>query len=396
MSNPFDHTILMTAPRHTLVAIGAVLGAIVVALVVHRLLVVLVARAAQRSKHKAIWAIFLRRCQRPAAFVLPLLGILMVLPSSAIPDDIERGLERLVSILTIAAVTWGAIVVLGIWADISNVRRHVDLADNLRARQIETRVAILHRTLVTIAVIVGVGTILMTFPNVRAVGTTLLASAGIAGLAAGFAARPIFENLVAGVQIAFTQPIRIDDVVIVEKEWGRIEQITATYVIVKTWDLRRLVVPLTYFINTPFQNWTRQTAELIGTVMLYTDYTVPVDALRAELETVVASSPLWDGKVWNLQVSDALHEVIELRMLVSAANASDVWDLRCYVREKMIAFVQERYPEALPRTRIETRRDTALRHENGYPVAPRSEAAAGGQGGSTSATDAIRQTSETP
>ncbi len=394
MTNPFEHTILMTAPRHTLIAVGAIVGALAAALIVHRALVVLVGRAAKRSKHKAIWAIFLRRCRRPAAFILPLLGILVVLPSSAIPDDIEKALERLVSILTIVAVTWGAIVVLGIWADISTVRQHVDIADNLRARQIETRVAILHRTLVTICVIVGVGTILMTFPNVRAIGTTLLASAGIAGLAAGFAARPIFENLVAGVQIAFTQPIRIDDVVIVEKEWGRIEQITATYVIVKTWDLRRLVVPLTYFINTPFQNWTRQTAELIGSVMIYTDYTVPVAALRAELENVVASSPLWDKKVWNLQVSDAMHDVVELRMLVSASNASDVWDLRCYVREKMIAFVQEQYPEALPRTRIETRRDTAARSEIDRTAAPHADAAAGGQGGSTSATDAIRRTSE--
>ncbi len=390
MSNPFEHTILETAPRHTLVAVGAIVGTIVLALALHRVLFALAGRASERSKHGAIWAIFVRRCNRSTAFIFPLLGILAVLPSAAIPDEIERGLERLTSICTIVAVAWAIIVILGIWADLSNVRRHADDRDNLRAREIETRVAILHRTFVTIVVIVGVGAILMTFPTVRTIGTTLLASAGIVGLAAGFAARPIFENLVAGVQIAFTQPIRIDDVVIVEKEWGRIEEITSTYVVVKTWDLRRLIVPLTYFINTPFQNWTRRTSELVGAVMIYADYTVPVAEIRAALESIVASSPLWDKKVWNLQVSDALHDVVELRALMSAQNASDVWDLRCYVREKLIAFIQERYPQSLPRVRTDTRYDASEPDVHVARPIPTSSAA-GGDGAATSATSAIRR-----
>jgi small-conductance mechanosensitive channel len=225
--------------------------------------------------------------------------------------------------------------------------------DSLRFRQIETRVDILSRVAVTIVIIVATATCLMTFPAVRAIGATLLASAGLAGLAVGLATRPLLENLVAGIQIALTQPIRIDDVVIVETQFGRIEQITATYVVVALWDRRRMILPLTYFIDKPFENWTLHSADLIGTILLFTDYSMSVDALRAELDRVLPESPLWDGNVKAVQVTDTDAQGMQIRILVSARNASDLFDLRCYVREKLIAFMQERYPKAFPSTRID-------------------------------------------
>jgi small-conductance mechanosensitive channel len=194
----------------------------------------------------------------------------------------------------------------------------------------------------------------------------MLASAGVAGLVAGIAAKPALSNLLAGMQIALTQPIRIDDVVIVEGEWGRIEEVNTTYVVICTWDLRRLIVPLTHFIEKPFQNWTRRSADLIGTVFLHTDYTVPVEEIRNELRRLLEANPLWDRKVCVLQVTDAEEHTIELRALVSAANASMLWDLRCAVREGLIRFLQERYPQHLPRTRADVRHWTET---NGKAVA---------------------------
>lgn len=200
---------------------------------------------------------------------------------------------------------------------------------------------------------------LMTFPSIRHLGESLFASAGLAALVAGLAARSTFSNLIAGVQIAFTQPMRLDDVVIVEGEWGWIEEIRTTYVVVRIWDLRRLIVPLSYFIEKPFQNWTRQTADLLGTVFLYTDYTVPVEEVRQEIHRVLESSKRWDGKVWGMQVTNASERSMELRALMSAPNASVAFELRCFVREKLIQFLQEKYPQSLPKTRAELVRDTA-------------------------------------
>jgi hypothetical protein len=204
---------------------------------------------------------------------------------------------------------------------------------------------------------VALAVMLMTFPSIRHLGESLFASAGLAALLAGLAARSTFSNLLAGVQIAFTQPMRLDDVVIVEGEWGWIEEITTTYVVVRIWDLRRLIVPLSYFIEKPFQNWTRKTADLLGTVFLYTDYTIPVEEVRQEFHRVLESSNLWDGKVWGLQVTNTSEHTMELRALMSAPDASRAFNLRCHVREKMIGFLQEKYPESLPKTRAVLARD---------------------------------------
>jgi len=194
---------------------------------------------------------------------------------------------------------------------------------------------------------------LMVFESVRQLGTSILASAGVLGIIVGFAAQKSIATVLAGFQIAMTQPIRLDDVVIVEGEWGRIEEITLTYVVVLIWDQRRLVVPISYFIEKPFQNWTRVSAELLGTIFLYMDYTVPLDKLRAELDRLLAETDMWDKRVKVVQVTDSKERVIEVRVLVSAADASTAWNLRCMLREKLIGYLQRNHPESLPRTRAE-------------------------------------------
>jgi small-conductance mechanosensitive channel len=199
---------------------------------------------------------------------------------------------------------------------------------------------------------------LMTFEKVRQLGTTILASAGVVGIVVGMAAQRTIATFIAGLQIAITQPIRVDDVVIVENEWGRIEEITLTYVVVRIWDLRRLIVPITYFIEKPFQNWTRISADILGTVFIYTDYTVPVDAIREQLQKILNESEHWDKKVCVLQVTSATDRTMELRALMSAADASMAWTLRCEVREKLIEFIKAEYPQALPKVRAELNRLT--------------------------------------
>ena len=215
-------------------------------------------------------------------------------------------------------------------------------------RQIHTQVLVLKKVARTIIGIFTLASMLMVFDSARQLGGSILASAGIAGIVVGLAAQKSIATLLAGFQIALTQPIRVDDVVIVEGEWGRIEEITLTYVVVKIWDLRRLVVPITYFIEQPFQNWTRSSAAILGTVFLHVDYTAPVDALRAELTRILAASRYWDGTVNVLQVTEAKEHTLELRALASAASAGDAWDLRCEVREQLVSFLQHHHPQSLP------------------------------------------------
>jgi small-conductance mechanosensitive channel len=229
--------------------------------------------------------------------------------------------------------------------------------DNIKERKIHTQLLFMKRIVTILIVIVSISLLLMNYPPARKLGAGLLTSAGIAGLIIGFAAQKSLANLLAGFQIAFTQPIRIDDVVVVEGEWGKIEEINLTYVVVRIWDQRRLVLPINYFIEKPFQNWTRTTADIWGTVFLFVDYTVPVAALREKFEEVLASNPLWDGKIKAVQVTDTTEKTIEIRFLMSARNSPDAFDLRCIVREEMVAFVQSNYPESLPKIRFEGREE---------------------------------------
>jgi small-conductance mechanosensitive channel len=214
-----------------------------------------------------------------------------------------------------------------------------------------TQVMVLKKIAVGAIALFAIASMLMVFQSVRQFGTAIIASAGVAGIVIGFAAQKSLGTLLAGFQIAMTQPIRIDDVVIVEGEWGNIEEITLTYVVVRIWDLRRLIVPITYFIEKPFQNWTRTSADILGTILLQVDYGVPVDAVRQELTRILEASPNWDRKVNVLQVTDAKERTLELRALASSSDAGKSWDLRCEVREKLVAFIQKNYPDSLPRLR---------------------------------------------
>jgi small-conductance mechanosensitive channel len=330
-------------------ATGALASLVVVlaAFALQRALFALALRAVHGRNEGLINAL-LHRAQAPAGLAFPLIAALSVVPDLRITPSVDRMLVRGVQIGSIVAIAWGVVATIGLYSDLLKRRYRIDVEDNLRARQVETRMDILARAAITIIVVVAAGLALMTFPSIRAIGTTLLASAGAAGIIVGLAARPFFENLVAGIQIALTQPIRLDDVVIVEGEYGRIERIGETYVVVALWDRRSMVLPLTYFIEKPFQNWTRSGSALLGTVFLYVDYSVPVDAIRAQLATILEGEKLWDGAVAGVQMTDAKEGTVEIRVLVSARNSPQLFDLRCNVRERLVAWLQTAYPNALP------------------------------------------------
>jgi small-conductance mechanosensitive channel len=280
--------------------------------------------------------------------------MIIAIPVAPIDPETAGWLARLMLMAVIGLVGWAGIVALHIAADIYLRRFRLDVDDNLLARKHNTQVRVLLRTADGMLVLLTFGAALMTFEPVRQYGVSLFASAGVAGIIAGLAARPVLSNLIAGVQLAMTQPIRIDDAVIVENEWGTIEEITATYVVVRLWDLRRMIVPLTYFIEKPFQNWTRDSSALIGSIFIYVDYRAPVGVIRDKFSEIVKQSPNWNGQVVNLAVTDAKESTIELRCLASANSAGATFDLRCELREKLIAFLQSEHPEALPRQRSET------------------------------------------
>ena len=239
---------------------------------------------------------------------------------------------------------------------------HYDLnkSDNLKERKIRTQLVFMRKVLVGVIVTVTICVILLSFENLRKLGTGLLTGVGIGGIIIGFAAQRSLGNLLAGFQIAFTQPLRIDDALVVEGEFGRVEEITLTYVVLNLWDQRRLILPINYFIEKPFQNWTRTTAEIIGTVILYLDYSVQLEPLRAEFKRLLEASPLWDKRVSAVQITNATERDVEVRLLVSSANSADVFDLRCYIRENLILFIRNNYPDSLPKTRMELRERKAV------------------------------------
>lgn len=292
-------------------------------------------------------------CRAPFRFFVTLALARMALPLFEGFPHLFSMLVNLLSILLIASIAWFLIQATLVLEDLIFSHYRVDLKDNLMARRVRTQVRFLRKVIVVVVVVVAAASALMLFEKVRQLGASILTSAGILGVVVGLAAQRSIANLLVGLQIAITQPMRIDDVVIVENEWGRIEEITSTYVAIRLWDLRRLIAPLTYFTEKPFQNWTRTSAEILGTVYLYTDYTIPVEAVRKELLRVLKESELWDGKVWGLQVTNATENAVELRALMSAADASMAWDLRCEVREKLIAFIRSAFPQSLPRKRAE-------------------------------------------
>jgi small-conductance mechanosensitive channel len=333
------------------------------------------------ERHPFVFSIFLKM-RGVTRLGLLILAMIVAIPLAPLDPVSAKWLCRLLLIGVIGLVGWTAITALNIAADLYLRRFRIDTDDNLLARKHLTQVRVLMRSADVLVMTITFGAALMTFEPVRQYGVSLFASAGVAGIVAGLAARPVLSNLFAGVQLAMTQPIRIDDQVIVENEWGWIEEITSTYVVVRLWDWRRLIVPLTYFIEKPFQNWTRETSALIGSAFLYVDYRAPVELIRQKLSDAVKQSKNWDGRVVNLAFTDAKEGTIELRCLMSANSAPQAFDLRCEVREKLIDFLQKEHPEAMPHQRSEVTIERAAAgsgraHANGSSGAQPAKSAAG-------------------
>jgi small-conductance mechanosensitive channel len=309
-----------------------------------------VLRSVSRRSPTVLDDAFLRRCGGPVHWIAPLFALHLAIPL-ALPADQVAPARHVTGVLLVLAIAWLGMRAIRVFEDVVMASHRIDVSDNLEARKLYTQFGLLRRVAVVLIALLSLAVILMSFPALRQLGTGLLASAGIVGIVVGFAAQRTLGNLIAGIQIAITEPIRIDDVVIVEGEWGRIEEITLTYVVVRIWDLRRLVVPISYFLEKPFENWTRVSADLLGTVFLHVDYRVPLEEVRSELRRIVEASELWDGKVCGLQVTDTSERSVELRALVSASDSSKAWDLRCRVREQLLAWLQRSHPESLPRVR---------------------------------------------
>lgn len=328
-------------------------GIIVLANVVHYVLFRLL-RKKEEQTTGASWSIN-RYLSHPARTIFlltcSLIGLPMVPPlPGGLNDIVRQGLL----IALVISLGWFAVGFVYVLQEFMQRKYDLKAENNIRARRVHTQFQLIRRLVITFIVVITVGAVLWTFndPRIWHYGSGLLASAGIASLVLATAAKSTASNFLAGVQIAFSEPIRIDDVVVIQGEWGRIEEINSAYVVVRIWDLRRLIVPLNYFIENSFQNWTRESAEILGTAFLYVDYSIPVEDLRQQLNRVVSASPLWDKKVCGLQVTNLSEKTMELRCLMSSRNSSENFDLRCLVREQMIAYIRERYPEAFPQTRF--------------------------------------------
>jgi small-conductance mechanosensitive channel len=323
--------------------------AVLLALALHRWASKLIRRALA-ERYPYVFSFFTQTQSLTRAALL-ILAMIVAIPVAPLPPETAALLARLMAVAVIGLIGWAAIIALHIAADLYLRRYRLDIDDNLLARKHNTQVRVLARTIDVLLIMLTLSAALMTFPAVRQYGLSLFASAGVAGIVAGLAARPVLSNLMAGVQLAMTQPIRLYDAVIVENEYGTIEEITSTYVVVKLWDLRRMIVPLTYFIEKPFQNWTRENSSLIGNVMIYLDYRAPVDLIREKFAAILKESHRWDGQVSAVQVTDFKQGTMELRLLMSARSSGQAFDLRCEVREKLIDFLQREHPEALPHSR---------------------------------------------
>ncbi len=296
----------------------------------------------KRHFHPSLWLIMI------------LLGFRVFQPLVKIPEAQSVIIDKTWQIAIILALTYFLIRMVNLLKVIIIERFDTSVKDNLQQRKVVTQVDFAERLIAAFLVAIGFCMILLSFEGARKIGTSLIASAGLAGVVLGFAAQKTLSNLIAGFQIAFTQPFRIDDVVIVEGEWGWIEEITLTYVVVRIWDKRRLIVPINYLLEKPFQNWTRTDSEILGYVYLYADYSVPLEELRKEFHRLLSTTDLWNGKVAGVQITDATERTQEIRFLVSTDDSGKAWDLRCFLRERLINYIQEHFPESLPKHRIAT------------------------------------------
>jgi small-conductance mechanosensitive channel len=317
------------------------------------LLFLLKKRLLRRFEALRLFPDLLKKIRTPVLAFLPVFFLRLMLPALKLPPAAGEIVEPLLNIWLILALAFGAVRGTGLVREAVLSRYRLDEKDNLKARAVYTQIRVIERIVIFAVIVIAIAAVLMSFDRVRQLGVSILASAGVIGLVVGLAAQKTIGSVLAGLQIAITQPIRIDDVLIVEGEWGKVEEITLTYVVVAIWDQRRLVVPITYFLEKPFQNWTRRTSEILGTVFIHTDYTVPVEAIRRELIRILEATELWDRRVAGLVVTEAGERTVLLRGLMSAPDSGTAWDLRCLVREKLLEYFQKNYPDSLPRYRVE-------------------------------------------
>jgi small-conductance mechanosensitive channel len=323
---------------------------VVIGLAVKYLLALFLRFYSKRTDFSILVSI-LKRLGKPVNYFLPLLTLNMILPLMRLKPVYYLRLDKTVEILL--TISFAAILIGIVKVFEDNVYRHYDLtkADNLRERKIRTQLQFVRKFVMSLIIILTVCAILLSFESLRKIGAGLLTGVGVGGIIIGIAAQKSLANLLAGFQIAFTQPIRIDDVLVVEGEWGRVEEITLTYVVLNVWDQRRLILPINYFIEKPFQNWTRNSADIMGTAFFYLDYTAPVQQIREEFTRLLNANPLWDKRVNALQVTNTTERTIEIRALMSASTSAAAFDLRCYIREHLVAYVRENHPDCLPKTR---------------------------------------------
>jgi len=341
-SDTGDAPLAWLALTALIAAATALLIAVVVGVIVRRL-----------GRRWAVAAEASRRGKAPFRLLLVLIALRQVVANTTALGDWQEPLITVLQLAILAACGWLLAVVAFVIQDLTLARFPVDVVDNRRARRIRTQVTLLRRLSVAAIITLVIATMLLTLPGARQAGATILASAGVLGIVAGLAAQSSLSNLFAGLQLAFTDAIRVDDVVVVQTEWGRIEEITLTYVVVHIWDDRRLILPSTYFTTTPFQNWTRKESAVLGSIELDVDWRVPLADLRTELDRALAASEIWDERVGILQVTDAVGSFVRLRVLVSGVDGPTVWDLRCEIREALVSYLQRVHPAALPRVRVE-------------------------------------------
>lgn len=299
----------------------------------------------------SIFKSIIERLNTPLTFFLPLFVLNLVIPAMELTEKQAHILDKLTGIFLIVSLAVVLISVIKIFEDLLYHIYDLNKRDNLRERKIRTQIQFVRKLLITMIVILAIGAVLLSFSSLRRIGTGLLTGVGISGIIVGFAAQRSLGNLLAGLQIAFTQPLRIDDALVVEGEFGKVEEITLTYVVLSLWDQRRLILPINYFLEKPFQNWTRTSSEILGTVFLYLDYSAPFEAIRKEFTRLLEASKLWDRRVGGMQVTDATENTVQVRFLVSAVNSGEAFDLKCYLRENLVSFIQANYPSALPKTR---------------------------------------------
>jgi small-conductance mechanosensitive channel len=350
-----DFTALFSHFQHdvynVLILLGTVVGVFLASYLLFKLVSVLVKRISGSS-----YALIHKRLSVPFRLLITVIGLIVAQRFMYFHNISNYYVNKITYLLLIAALAGLLIKITEFVRDALYERFDIQMANNLNERKIRTQIDFLQKIGSVFIALIALAVMLMSFTRVRELGTSLIASAGIASVIIGFAAQKSIANLLAGLQIAFTQPIRLDDVVIVEGEWGRVEEITLTYVVVRIWDSRRLIVPISYFLEKPFQNWTRASSDLLGTVFLSVDYTLPVDAIRLELVKILEQEDariLWDGRTAAVQVTDTTETTMQLRIIISAANSGNAFDLRCIIRERIIAFITQHYPDSLPKRRVD-------------------------------------------